>query len=71
MYKRNKALEAEIDSLNRQLDAEKAKQEALGGVSEETMDKTAREIQCFRLAAFDVNIDELEVKEWLRPDADP
>ena len=35
------------------------------------MDKTAREIQCFRLAAFDVNIDELEVKEWLRPDADP
>ena len=54
-----------------ELDAEKAKQEALGGVSEETMDKTAREIQCFRLAAFDVNIDELEVKEWLRPDADP
>ena len=28
MYKRNKALEAEIDSLNRQLDAEKAKTEA-------------------------------------------
>ena len=54
-----------------ELDAEKAKQEALGGVSEETMDKTAREIQCFRLAAFDVNIDELEVKEWLGPDADP
>ena len=54
-----------------ELDAEKAKQEALGGVSEQTMDKTAREIQCFRLAAFDVNIDELEVKEWLRPDADP
>ena len=28
MYKRNKALEAEIDSTNRQLDAEKAKTEA-------------------------------------------
>lgn len=54
-----------------ELDADKAKEKALGGVSEELLDTTAREIQCFRLAAFDVSIDELEVKEWLRPDADP
>ena len=36
-------------------------QTVTGGVSEETMDQR-REIQC-GLAAFDVNIDELEVKE--------
>ena len=44
----------------------------IGDIPEAALDKAAREMSCFRRAAFDVDIDGADVdRGWLRPDADP